>query len=89
MRLAITDLHHSWRHIRAQAKLLDVWIHDLRHSYASRALVLGETLPIIAKLLGHAHVETTAHYAHLARDSVHEAVERVTDSIAADILMDY
>ena len=28
----------------------------------------------------------TARYAHLARDSVHEAAERIADSIAADIL---
>ncbi len=38
------------------------------------------------KLLGHAQVETTARYAHLARDSVHETAERVAASIAADIL---
>ena len=31
----------------------DVHIHDLRHSYASRALALGEGLPMIGKLLGH------------------------------------
>ena len=61
-------------------------VHDLRHSFASRALALSETLPMIAKLLGHAHVETTARYAHLARDSVHEAAERVAQSIAGDIL---
>ena len=61
-------------------------VHDLRHSFASRALALSETLPKIAKLLGHAHVETTARYAHLARDSVHEAAERVAQSIAGDIL---
>ena len=51
--------------------------------------MLGETLPIIAKLFGHAHVETIAHYAHLVRGSVHEAAERVADSIAAEILMSY
>ena len=28
-------------------------IHDCRHSFASRALALGESLPVIAKLLGH------------------------------------
>ena len=63
-----------------------VRIHNLRHSYADRALALGEALPMIAKLLGHAHVETTARCAHLTRDSAQEAEKRVAESIAADIL---
>ena len=42
--------------------------------------------PMIGKLLGHSQVETTARYAHLARDSVQEAAERIADSIAVDIL---
>ena len=41
---------------------------------------------MIGKLLGHSQVETTARYAHLARDSVQEAAERIAGSIAADIL---
>ena len=32
------------------------------HSFASRALALGETLPVIGKLLGHSDMETTARY---------------------------
>lgn len=34
---------------------------------------------------GGAHVESTARYAHLARESMHEAAARIADSIAADI----
>ena len=37
-------------------------------------------------MLGHNDIETTARYAHLAQDSVHEAAERIAWSIAADIL---
>ncbi len=61
-------------------------VHDLSHSYASRALALGESLPMIGLLLGHKQIETTACYAHLARDSAQEAAERVAASIAVDIL---
>ena len=68
------------------AGLDDARIHDLRHSFASRALALGEGLPIIGRLLGHRRVETTARYAHLARDSVRDSAERIALSIAADIL---
>ena len=79
------NLNDPWGIVRERAGLDDVRLHDLRHSYASRALALGEGLPMIAKLLGHAHVETTARYAHLARDSVRETAERIAVSIAADI----
>ena len=71
--------------MRARAGLDDVRIHDLRHSYASRALALGESLPVIAKLLGHAQIQTTARYTHLTRDAVRDAATRVADDIAQDI----
>ena len=32
------------------------------HTFASRALALGESLPVIGKLLGHSDIETTARY---------------------------
>ncbi len=60
--------------------------HDLRHSFASRALALGESLPTIARLLGHARVQTASRYAHLARGRVREAAARVAADIAADLL---
>ena len=79
-------LDHAWQTMRAAAGLEDVRMHDLRHSFASRALALGETLPVIGKLLGHSDIETTARYAHLAHDSVRETAERIAQSIATDIL---
>ena len=82
----INDLQYPWRRIRARAGLDDVRIHDLRHSFASRALALGESLPMIGKLLGHTQIQTTARYAHLARDSVKASASKVADSIGADIL---
>ena len=81
----LTDLQHPWRRIRARAELPDVRIHDLRHSFASRALALGEGLPMIGKLLGHTQVQTTARYAHLARDTVKASAARIGDSIDNDL----
>ncbi|MCY4452196.1 MAG: tyrosine-type recombinase/integrase [Immundisolibacterales bacterium] len=81
----LSNLHEHWHRIRSRASLDDVRIHDLRHSFASRALALGESLPTIARLLGHGQVSTTARYAHLARDAVKTSASRVSDSIAEDI----
>ena len=61
------------------------FIHNLRHSYASRALALGEGLTMIGKLLGHTQVQTTARYAHLARDSIQNAAARITGSIGGNL----
>ncbi len=81
----ITDLQTPWRRIRARAGLEDVRIHDLRHSYASRALALGESLTMIGKLLGHTQVQTTARYALLALDSIQNAAARITGSIGGNL----
>ena len=75
-----------WMRLRAKAKLDDVRIHDLRHSWASRALALGESLSMIGKLMGHGQVATTARYAHLARDTEKASAAKVGGSIGADIL---
>ena len=78
----LTDLQHPWRRIRARAELDDVRIHDLRHSFASGGLLVGEGLPMIGKLLGHTQVQTTARYAHLANDPVKSAANRIASRIA-------
>ena len=82
----LTDINAPWLHLRARAGLDGVRIHDLRHSWASRALALGESLPMIGRLLGHNNIETTARYAHLARDTEKASAAKVGGSIGADIL---
>ena len=82
----LSSLFEPWRKVRARAGLDDVRLHDLRHSYASRALALGESLPVIAKLLGHARIQSTARYTHLTRDAVKDAATRVAGGIGEDIL---
>ena len=84
-RQRLSHINYYWNRVRAHAGLDDVRIHDLRHSFASRALALGESLSMIGKLLGHSKIQTTARYAHLARDSVNESAARVAESIASDL----
>ena len=84
----LSHISHYWYRVRKRAGLDDVRLHDLRHSFASRALALGESLSMIGKLLGHRKIRTTARYAHLARDSVKESAARVAASIGADLRAD-
>jgi integrase len=78
----LVELQKPWRRIRTKAKLPDVRIHDLRHSFASVAAGMGMSLPMIGKLLGHSQPATTARYAHLAADPVRQA----SDSIGSEIM---
>ena len=82
----LVNINDSWERVRKRAKLDGVRLHDLRHSYASRALALGESLPMIGDLLGHRMVSTTARYAHLARDSVRESSAKIAADIGARIM---
>ena len=77
-----------WLAVRAEANLEEIRLHDLRHSWASRALALGESLSMIGKLLGHNWIETTARYAHLAQDAERLSAAKVGGSIGIDILPD-
>ena len=51
--VCLPDLTYYWNRIQAHAGLEGVRVHDLRHSHASRALALGESLPMICRSLCH------------------------------------
>ena len=79
----LVNIEKPWRRIRKAAKLDDVRLHDLRHSFASVAASGGQSLIVIGKLLGHSQPATTARYAHLADDPVKAASDAVGRYIAA------
>ena len=79
----LVDLERPWRRIRKAAKLDDVRLHDLRHSFASVTASGGQSLVVIGKMLGHSQPATTARYAHLADDPVRAASDAVGRHIAA------
>ena len=78
----LSDMQKPWRRIRKAADLEDVRIHDLRHTFASHGVAMGQGLPIIGKLLGHSQPQTTARYAHLAADPAIEVADRISERLA-------
>ena len=66
-----------WDSVRSEAGLADVRLHDLRHSYASLAVMQGENILTVGRLLGHNNPATTLKYTHLADGMVAEAAETV------------
>lgn len=71
------------RGVRLPKDILDVRIHDLRHTYASILASKGTSLALIGALLGHTQTQTTLRYAHLADDPLRRATEMVADAISA------
>ncbi len=71
-----------WRRVRERAGLADVRLHDLRHTYASQAVMKGVPLPVVARLLGHRNVRMTMRYAHVGDRDVMEAAERVGAAVS-------
>ena len=74
----LTTLRCLWKKICGITDLKDYRLHDLRHTYASFAVSGGFSLPIIAKMLGHADIKTTERYAHLHQDPVNKAIDDVS-----------
>ena len=74
----LSDITDFWRDVRTEANPRDVRPHDLRHTYASIALMHGETVLTIGRLLGHDHPGTTLKYTNFADAAAREAVDAVS-----------
>lgn len=81
----LTDLERPWRRIRTRARLHDVRIHDLRHTYASVAMKDGIDPFTLKEILGHRNLQTTLRYAHLADDAVQLAAGSVASRVASSL----
>lgn len=76
-------LGKEWDRIRRLARIEDVRIHDLRHTFASVGVGGGIGLPLIGGILGHSQVSTTQRYAHLADTPLRVAADAIGNEIAA------
>ncbi len=72
-----------WHRARKEAGIEDVRLHDLRHTFASHAVMSGVSLPIVAKLLGHSRCSMTVRYAHVGDREIEAAAQRVGQAIGA------
>ncbi|MCZ6904812.1 MAG: tyrosine-type recombinase/integrase, partial [Acidobacteria bacterium] len=52
-------------------------LYDLRHTYATRAVMAGVDLPTLASLLGHKTIQMTMRYVHPAEQHKREAVGKL------------
>ena len=71
-----------WYSVRRQAGIEDVRLHDLRHTFASHAVLRGIPLPVVSRLLGHKRPSMTLRYAHVGDRETEAAAERIGAAIA-------
>ena len=79
----LKEIKKAWETIRQSANIVDVRIHDLRHTYASHLVSSGLSLSIVGKLLGHTQTSTTQRYAHLADEPLRKATAVFGDKLEA------
>lgn len=79
----VQDFQKFWQRVRKAAKLEDVRIHDLRHTFASFALAENMSLKGVGDLLGHSQAATTARYAHIVDSFQRENANKVASVLDA------
>ena len=72
-----------WRKVQRVAEVDDVRLHDLRHTFASHAVMQRVPLPVLSQLLGHSRDRMAMRYAHIGDQEAEAAAERVGTRIAA------
>lgn len=73
-RLTVRSLQRTCRKMAVAAGITDkhVTVHTLRHCFATHLLEDGVDIRVIQHLLGHYHINSTAHYVHVATNIIHE-----------------
>jgi integrase len=66
---------------------LDGWrFHDLRHYFVTSLFRTGVSAPTVQMLAGHAELETTQRYAHVAAVDLAEAIRRLNGTVGEGIV---
>ena len=79
----LTEPKAAWARVLKHAGIRDLRVHDLRRTLGSWQAVLGASLPVIGKSLGHLNQATTAIYARLNLDPVRTSVDAAATAMLA------
>jgi len=82
--VALKGARHWFEDALAEAKVEDFTWHCLRHTFASRLVMAGVDLRTVADLMGHANIQMTMRYAHLAQAHKADALKKLSAFNAAE-----
>lgn len=77
----IEDADIFWHQLLKSANIKNLHLHDLRRTMASYQAILGSSMNIISKSLGHKSLQSTAVYARLNLTPVRDSMQKATNEI--------
>lgn len=76
-KLRNSNFDSNLRYTLKRAKINEGSSHTFRHTFASHLVIKGVSLYIVKELLGHKDIRETQIYAHLSKESLKSAVDKL------------
>jgi len=80
-------LSTGWRQAREKAKLAEVRVHDLKHTFGRRLRAAGVSFEDRQDLLGHRSGRITTHYSSAELQSLYQAANMVCENRKSGVIL--
>lgn len=80
-------LSTGWRQARVKAKLPEVRVHDLKHTFGRRLRAAGVSFEDRQDLLGHRSGRITTHYSSAELQSLYQAANKVCENRKSGVIL--
>lgn len=76
----ITTVKTFWKRVTKDANLEGVRVHDLRHTFGTRAQQAGMDPYTMRKIMGHANIQSSQRYIHPSMEALQNAMNKLNQS---------